>query len=224
MLLCFVGWALENTSAVISIGTPIILLIWFYYSQRRTLSKSYFENIPGIYGGFTNPISDQTKEEKRIYAGIIMNIRDIDDKGYFKGEFDFAETTTDLKDNRIFYRKLKDGVFQFYGKFNFKIYLNKTRHPFKPEENRVYKGKLYLVERLDFNFDNYKINNYLKAEFEIWHYREMQTLKFTFNKAYKNDGFDLPTSFILNKKIGLNFEPYINLVKTVFIGQTRVDK
>jgi len=224
MFLCHTGWTLEQISAAVSIGTPIILLLWFYYSQRRALSKSYFDNVPGIYGGFTEPISDQSKEDGRIYSGIIMNIRDIDDKGYFKGEFDFAETTTDLVGNRIEYRKLIDGVYQFYGKFDFELFLNKTRHPFKPEQNRTYVGKLYLVDRLDFDFGNYEIETYLKAEFDIVHYREMQTLKFSFSKVYKKDAPKLPPSFVLNKKIGLNFEPYINLVNTVFVGHTRVDK
>ena len=224
MLLCFTNWTLEQISSSVSIVTPIILLSWFYYSQRQILSKSYFENVPGIYGGFTDPISDQSKEKGHIYSGIILNIREIDDKGYFKGEFDFAETTTDLIDNKIFDRQLTDGVYQFYGKFDFKIYQSKIRHPFKPNQNRVYIGKLYLVDRLDFNFDSYNIETYLKAEFDILHYREMQTLKFTFSKSYKKDSPKLPSTFILNKKIGLNFEPYNNLVRSVFLGHTRVDK
>lgn len=224
MLLCFQGWTLEQISAAISIGTPVILLLWFYYSQKQTLSKNYFEKIPGIYGGFTDPICDQTKEKGRIYSGIIMSIKDIDNKGYFKGEFDFAETTTDLIGNKIVGRKLIDGIASFYGKFDFELCWNKTRHPFKPKENRTYIGKLYIVDRLDFDFENYQIETYLKAEYDILHYREMQTLKFTLSKTYKNEKLLFPATFTLNKTLGLNFEPYKNLIDTVFLGETRVDK
>src|SRR5690606_32900554 len=36
---------LEDISNLISIATPFILLIWFYYSQRQTLSKDYFSEL-----------------------------------------------------------------------------------------------------------------------------------------------------------------------------------
>ena len=52
----------------------------------------------------------------------------------------------------------------------------------------------------------------------------MQTMKFEISEIYKQDGFYLPNSFLLNKTIGLNFDPYKNLVQVVFEGQTRVDR
>lgn len=218
MFLCYQGWTLEQISAAISIVTPIILLFWFYYSQRQILSKNYFEKLPGIYGGFTDP-KNEGGQGYQVYSGIIMNIKDIDNKGYFKGELDFAETTTEQLP-----RKLIDGIATFYGKLNFKLVYSKKRHPFKPKENRIHVGKLYLVDRLDFDFENYKIENYVKAEYDILHYREMQVLKFTLSKVYRKEGFYLPNSFLLYKTLGFNFEPYKNLIDVVFEGQTRVDK
>ena len=216
--MCCSEITLKEIADVISIITPIVLVCWFYYSQRHTLSKNYFENIPGIYGGFTDP-KNKGGEGYRVYSGIIMNIKDIDSNGFFKGELDFAETTTEENP-----RKLIDGVSTFYGKLNFELQFAKIRHPFKPKQNRQYAGKLYIVDRLDFDFDNYQIENYLRAEYNIIHYREMQTMKFEISEIYKQDGFYLPNSFLLNKTIGLNFDPYKNLVQVVFEGQTRVDR
>jgi hypothetical protein len=223
MISCLQNWTLENISAAISIATPVMLLIWFYYSQKQTLSKSYFDQIDGLYAGFTDPIS-KLEDIKGLYSGIIMNIRDTDDKGYFKGEFDFAESKTDIVSDRISGRKVRDGIHTFLGKLNFELYRNKSRHPFRPEENRTYKGTLYIVDRLDFAFDDYKIETYLSAEYDIVHYREMQTLKFTLKKTHKPENPELPKTFTLYKKMGADFEPYKNVKKTVFYGDTRVDE
>ncbi len=223
MILCFQSWTLEDFSSAISIATPIILLFWFYYSQRQTLSKNYFDQVDGIYAGFTEPIS-KLDDKKGLNSGIIMNIRDTDDKGYFKGEFDFGETKTEIENDRLFFKNVRDGVHTFLGKLDFEIYRDKARHPFKPEENRIYKGTLYIVDRLDFAFEDYKIDTYLRAEYDILHYREMQTLKFTLKKRHKEGEPELPTTFVLHKKMGVSFEPYKNVKDVVFLGNTRSDK
>jgi hypothetical protein len=223
MLLCVTIITLDQISDIISIATPIILFIWFYYSQKQTLSKNYFDQIDGIYAGFTEPIS-KIEDKRGVYSGIIMNIRDTDDKGYFKGEFDFGETKTDIVNDQLEFRNLRDGIHTFIGKLNFKFYKDKTRHPFKPSENRIYKGTLYIVDRLDFSFNDYKIETYLSAEYDIIHYREMQALVFTLKKIHKSDGRDLPQTFTLHKKMGFNFEPYSNVRDSVFRGNTRSDK
>jgi hypothetical protein len=222
MLSFIQGWTLGDISDAISIATPIILFFWFYYSQRQILSKSYFDQVDGIYAGFTEPIS-KVEDKKGLYSGIIMNIRDTDDNGYFKGEFDFGETKTDVENNRLLFRNLRDGVHTFLGKLNFEIYRNKVRHPFRPEENRTYNGTLYIVDRLDFAFDDYKIETYLRAEYDILHYREMQTMKFTLRKRHKTGEPELPETFILHKKMGVSFEPYKNEKEVVFRGDTRSD-
>lgn len=217
------SWTLEQISAAISIATPIILLFWFYYSQRQTLSKYYFDQIDGIYAGFTEPIS-KLEDTKGLNAGIIMNIRDTDDKGYFKGEFDFGETKTEVENNRVYLRNVRDGVHTFLGKLNFELYRDKVRHPFKSEENRTYKGTLYIVDRLDFSFEDYNIETYLRAEYDILHYREMQTLKFQLRKLHKSGEPQLPKTFILHKKMGVSFEPYVNVRDVVFGENVRSDR
>lgn len=223
MLLCFNSWTLEQISAAVSIATPLILLVWFYYSQRQSLSKNYFDQVDGIYAGFTTPIS-KLVDMKGVSAGIIMNIRDTDEKGYFKGEFDYGENQSILEDDKLFFRSLREGIHTFLGKMDFKIYNNKTRHPFRPEENRIYKGTLYIVDRLDFSFEDYKIDTYLRAEYDIVHYREMQTMKFSLRKKHKNEGADFPQTFTLYKKMGASFEPYVNVKELVFRNRTFSDR
>ena len=51
----------------------------------------------------------------------------------------------------------------------------------------------------------------------------MQTMKFTLSKVYKKEYPAIPQSFILYKSAGFDFEPYINVKRTVFI-ETRADK
>lgn len=213
---------LEDISNLISIATPFILLIWFYYSQRQTLSKDYFSELNGIYAGFTEPIS-KVEDKKGLHAGIILNIRETDDKGYFKGQFDFAETITETSGNRVGFRKIRHGIHTFIGKMEFEVHRDKIRHPFKPDQNRTYKGKLYIVDRLDFLFENYKIEDYLSAEYDIKHYREMGTFVFTISKVHRQDRHDLPPKFTLFKKMGAVFEPYSNVKQVVFVENTLSD-
>jgi hypothetical protein len=202
MISCIQCITIEQISEAISIATPIILLIWFYYSQKQTLSKNYFDTIDGIYAGYTEP-ANRNDKRKGINAGIIMNIRDTDDKGFFKGELDFAELEQKMVGNTVESNNLSEGIFTFIGKIDFEIYIDKSRHPFKPKENRIYKGTLYFVDRLDFVFESYNIETYLSAEYDIVHYREMQTLKFTLKKTYRPEFARLPESFVLYKKMGL---------------------
>ena len=211
----------DNVSNAIGLVTPIILFLWFYYSQKQVLSKNYFDEIDGIYAGFTDTSNSNIINE--FQSGIIMNIRDTDNKGYFKGELDYAKTKMEIIDGRQSTRKIHDGVYTFMGKLDFKIFRNKARHPFELKQNRKYAGTLYIVDRLDFDFENYKIEDYLSAEYDILHYREMQTLKFTLRIIHKETGSSLPKSFILYRKMGASFEPYNNVKDSVFMGNTRCD-
>lgn len=217
------SFTLSQISSVISIITPVVLLFWFYYSRKQILSKSYYSEIDGIYAGFPKPISLPTRGGA-VNAEIIMNIRDVNESGYFKGEFDFAEAETFFL-NRIPISNINlDGFHSFLGKLKFTLYQNRSRHPFKPKENRTYLGKLYVIERLDFAFEGFKVEDYLKCEYDIIHHREMQTLKFTLTKTHKDTDPALPKSFVLYKSFGFAFEPYKNVKKTIFVNGTRVDK
>lgn len=219
--MCDPNFGIEKLSVIVSIATPIVLLIWFYYSQRQRFSKHYYEEINGIYAGYTDPIS-KIEDKKGLNAGIIMNISGTDENGYFKGEFDFAETKTNITNYQVSEITIRDGIHTFMGKLNFEIYLNKDRHPFKPEQNRTYFGKLYIVDRLDFQIETTNIETYLTAEYDIEHYREMKIMKFTLNKIYKKDSPELPKSFTLTKSYGLQFEPLKNVKESIFNNQSRV--
>jgi hypothetical protein len=213
----------EKISALISIITPLILLFWFYYTQRQTLSKFYFDEINGLYAGFTKPIS-ASEDGGKVNSGIVMNIRDINNGGYFKGELDFSETTTRMEFNTVRFRLLSDRMQTFFGKMNYQIHLSKDRHPFKAEENRVYTGILYIVTRLDFLFEGNDFEKAILAEYDITHYREMGLMKFKLKQTYGKVKPNLPEQFVLNKSVGFEFEPYVNVRKIVFNGETRVDR
>lgn len=214
---------LGDFANLISIGTPIILLLWFYYSQKNTLSQNYFAEIDGIYAGFTEPTMNP-EHGGRIYGGIIMHIRDTDGKGFFKGEFDFGEREL-FNHNNVPYDQLRtNGIFTFLGELNFSLHANKKRHPLRPNQNRKYTGTLYIVDRLDFDFKQYQIETYLCAEYDITHYREMQALTFTLRKIHRPDRPKLPSEFTLYRKLGASFEPYRNVKETVFHAETWSDR
>lgn len=222
-LICSVEYlTLEDVGNIIGVFTPFILLIWFYYSQKRILSKSYFDQIDGIYAGYTTPTVKI--EGKFIKAGLIFNIRDTDDSGYFKGELDYAELEHGTTNQEYHSNKVIEAIYTLFGKMEFKIYNDKIRHPFKPEENRVYKGTLTIVDRLDFQFEDYKIENYVSAEYLIEHYREMQTMKFTLIKKHRPDFVHLPDTFTLYKSMGFEFEPYTSVKSDIFQGNTFSDR
>ena len=219
MIILFGFTVIQLINSLISILTPIVLVIWFIYSQKQYLSNSYLKEINGIYGGYCEPVKNAKNE-----AGIIMNIRDTDNKGYFKGELQFKEIKRELVNDNVVEKEMVSGIHSFFGKLNHKIFFNKKRNPFKVKTNRLYKGSFYIVDRLDFNFEKNELNDYLVFEYDILHFREMQILKFTFKKQYRNKGKDLPKTFKLHKSLGLDFEPYMNVKKSVFNYRLLVDK
>ncbi|HRE68805.1 MAG TPA: hypothetical protein PLM56_17950 [Cyclobacteriaceae bacterium] len=219
---CDITFGLGDLSDLISILTALVLLLWFYYSQRQILSGKYFSEVAGIYAGFTTP-KTQAQHNGQMHAGIIMNIRSVDSRGFFKGDFDYAETESYTQGDQHVFGLITDGVYSFYGDFDFEIYRSKKRNPFKLKENRIYKGNLYIVDRMDFKLEDYKLEDYLIAEFSAIHYREMETIKFKLNKVHRKGSQKFPDEFVLYRSSGLNFEPYKNL-KTIVFPRTRVDK
>lgn len=213
----------EQISTALSIATPVILLLWFYYSRRLALSKSYFTQIEGLYAGFTETVT-KLSDSKRVYSGIIMNILDADEKGYFRGEFEFTERKIEAVDNMVSSSIVYEGLYSFWGKIDFKLYRSKCRNPLRPDENRIYKGKFYIVERLDFDFKIHKLETYLRAEYDIVHYREMQTIEFQQKIDHRPQSPGAPKTYTLFRKMGANFEPYNNVKRVVFAGDSRVDR
>lgn len=223
MELCEQIFGLEDWSNLVSIVTPVILLFWFYYSQKQNLSKDYLKEVEGIYAGFTKPIATPNNGGQ-MYSGVIMNIRSVDNKGFFKGDFDFAETESCTINGQHRFNQLNDGVYSFFGDTRFRIHFNKKRHPFKTKENRTYKGRFFVVAHMSFPLDNTKFEDYLIAEYDVLHFRERESIKLTIKKVYGKGSQTLPTEILLHKSSGLNFEPYKNLKQVVFNNKTRVDK
>ena len=203
ILSCFYRLYWEHINQVVGIGTPIILLTWFCYSQYQLYFMNYCSEIAGRYAGFPE-LDNKYRNGHRIQTGLILNICDVDSKGYFRGEFSYGKTTYN---NQFEITPLQIGVHVFLGKLNYIFYWDKKRHTLKVEENRVYFGKLYIIDRLDFQFEKIKMDQYLQMEYSITHYRELKAMKFSLLKNYRKESDQLPNDFILYKSIGLTTEP-----------------
>lgn len=216
MLLHYHGiYWLELASQIFGLFTPIILLVWFCYSQYINYLKTYCKEIEGTYAGFVNSSRNLT-DTKGLNAGIIMHVKDVNDKGFFKGEFEYGETLLTFKNNIPTKLPVSTGIHFFLGKLDYRFYLDKIRHPLKSKENRVYKGKLYVITRFDFPFETIEIEEYLHAVYNVIHYREMKILKFTLLDSYEETAQKLPMEFTLYKSAGFSFEPLTGVNHVVF--------
>ena len=165
--------------------------------------------------GYTEPINEEV-ENKTIYAGAILNIKQINHEGFFIGDFDFAESEGG--------KNLIDSLGAFYGKIDYHISFKKKIHPLNHKTNNVYKGKLYFVERLDIPFKISRIESFVTHEYNVLHYREMGLLIIKLSKQNKPDNIQYPKEFNLLKSKGLAFEPYKTLKEVVFNRYTYSDK
>ena len=145
-----------------------------------------------------------------------MNIQTINSQGYFKGDFDYLERAED--------EVVKDSINSFYGKLKYKFNYKRIIHPLDPNKNRTYDGKIYIVDRHDMPLHIENIKPYLKCEFTIKHYREMGAIEFTVPKMLKDSKFIYPSSFVLYKSMGFQFEPYQSVKEVVFKERGRVDR
>lgn len=199
-------------SNIVTLLTAAIVLAWFFITQTQGYKKNLFDEFDGIYSGFVNPKHPQNRERN---AGVRMKIVDTNDQGYFIGDLKFGEVETITEGESIDFRLRRAALLTFYGNLRYKFYRNKLRNPFKLKNNRVYQGRLFVVDRLDFQFEKYDIDIYSRADYEIKYYREMKALKFTLQK--KDKGWNqLPEQFILHKSMGISFEPNENVEQMIF--------
>src|SRR5690242_9373825 len=189
--LCFFHTSLLDTIVDITeISTPVVLFIWFLVTQRQKLSSEYFKEIPGIYAGFTETTNkDDTVQVKgNVYSGVIMKIISINNNGYFIGEFRYGENITIPEHGEFRDQQLKDGIYTFLGKLDFKVYFrSKRRHPYKDKRARIYNGRLYIIDRLDYDHTKHDFEDYIRAEYKIVHYRDRSALYFHEFKKVKKD-------------------------------------
>lgn len=214
----------STMSDLFSIGTPIILLIWFYISRRQVLSQFYFKEIGSEYAGFIKPLLQNEKEatpENRHYAGVIFDFHTVNSSGYFRGEFEYKETTlAPIPYNARFNSAPNleihgEGLHTFWGKIDFELFLPKRRQPFNLKDNRKYNGSLYVVDRLDLNIATHQVIDFLVAEYKFVHYREMEVIDLNLHKHVKKEIL-LPATITLYKKTGADFEPYSSIKRVVF--------
>ncbi|MEJ5995233.1 hypothetical protein WG904_12465 [Pedobacter sp. Du54] len=190
---------------IVSVGTPIVLLIWFAISRKTQLEESFYKDFVGHYGGFTEPID---KSSGIDHGGFLLRILNIDSNGYFLGEFDFGEIKTTISsDKRLSFQQMRDGIYTCLGKIDHEIYASEDRHPMKVDQNRIYKGKFYVVDRLDFQFKSYNFENYIQLEYDLIHYREMKVIELKLTKTHKEIS-QLPAEITAHKKIGLSHDVY----------------
>jgi hypothetical protein len=220
MLPCFSAITLDGTAQIFEIFTPVILFIWFLYSQEEKFRKNYQGEIPGIYGGYTTPVI-AAPPGHTIYAGAILSIKSVNSDGFFIGEFDYGERDRAREDGPP---QIISSLNTFFGHINYHVSFKRDVHPLKPETNRTYKGKLYVVDRIDIPFKISAIESFITYEFDVTHYREMGVLELTFSREYRKSGFEYPQSLILQKSKGIGFEPYQTLKETVFGRHVISDK
>ena len=196
---------ISTLSEIISIGTPVVLLIWFAITRKTQLQESYHRDILGHYGGFTSPIDETIGTN---HGGFLLRILNVDANGYFIGDFDFGENKVTISDNKqLSFQQVRDGIYTCLGRIDHTIYRSKDRHPMKVNENRTYTGKFYVVDRLDFSFKSYNFENYIQLEYDLIHYREMNVIELKLVKTYK-DISQLPAEVTVHKKVGLNHDVY----------------
>jgi hypothetical protein len=226
---CVLGWwksltawlnniSLSEASNLISIATPGVLIAWFYYSQKNTYSKEYYSEIAGVYGGFNEPVTKFDEKKERIYAGGIMNIVDVDSNGYFRGELNYGENRSSNTNGTITFEQVTRGIQTFTGYLDYRMFWKRKRDSYNANKNRKYKGRLYIVHRLDFQFEKMKIEEYTERIYDIVHYREMKVLVFKLRKVTDKDHSNLPHEFKLYRDMGLSFEPSRNVKETAFAG------
>lgn len=197
----------------ISVGTPCILLAWFFITSKRHLKELYFKELPGNYGGFTKPIDENIDVRE---GGFLLRILSIDANGYFQGEFDYGENRTSVTPaNQLQFEQLRDGIFECIGQLSHKIYRSKSRHPMDSKQNRQYKGSFYVVDRLDFDFSNIDFQTYIQKEYEIIHYREMNVIELKLVKTYREIS-KLPDHILLYKDNGLTYNVYDSVKQVSF--------
>lgn len=207
--------SLSDLSNIISIVTAIVLVVWFRYSRKSYLAENYFKEITGKYGGFTEAFNEDISN-----GGILLRILEIDANGYFIGEVEYGEVRTFIDDNRLVDEQIRDGVYTCIGLINHKFKREKKRHPMKVKENRKYKGKFYIVTRLDYEFNKYNFDQYVHLEYNLIHNREMNVLELQLVKSYDTT-YELPKKMTLHKSRGLSFDVYDSVKFSSFTERYR---
>lgn len=119
---------LEILSAYVSLAIPAVLLFWFVYSQWEKHSNVFYTELAGLYVNFTDHVNEIQFDPEREtrYSGMIFNIREINNDGYFSGDIDFGEIISTQVGKRL----VSDGMFNFMGNFNYWPHTNKRRNPY----------------------------------------------------------------------------------------------
>jgi hypothetical protein len=222
MLLSIDKETLSTFAEIFEISTPVTLLGWFLHSRHEEAKRAYYKEIVGQYGGFVNETINKPIKGKRFDGGVTMEIFDIDDNGYFRGQFEYYEneiTLGEVGGRPATERPVHESVSFFYGKlrfrWNYRIF--KNRNPLLWKSNRLYKGDLRIVHR----FDSLNVSEEATLEciYTIIHHRESRVVEFVEKKVFK-ESFQRPKQFTLFKELQTMLDPYTN-VKRIFEDRFR---
>lgn len=202
--------SLEIYSQIFEIATPIVLFFWFLYSRRNNFQKEYFKEIVGLYGGFISNTVNKSEGNIRFDGGITMEIFDIDDNGYFRGQFTYTEQKVVMGNGPASINLATASINFFTGRlfYHWNLAFYKKRNPLLWNTNRLYKGEMYTVMRLDFQTNDE--NEVLESVYKITHHRESRVIEFIENRVNKKTN-PLPKSFALLKSYNHLLDPYKNV-------------
>jgi hypothetical protein len=213
MFLCISKETLSATAEIFEIITPITLMVWFFHSRWVAEKLAYYKTVSGLYGGFVNETINKSKDMLRYDGGLLMEIFTVDDNGYFRGQFEYFEEEVTLGGSVATKRSVYAGIQSFYGRLDFEWeFIGNTANPLLWKTNRIYRGELKIVGRLDWLTEDESSN--LKGVYSILHHRESGVIEFTL-KTLKNADTKLPPHFILFLKSNHALDAYTNVTITM---------
>jgi hypothetical protein len=206
--------ALSITAEAFEILTPIVLFFWFLHTRKQHAKESLFKELIGFYGGWVSNTTNQSDEQNRFEGGLMLQIFDIDENGYFRGEFEYYEKQIQFQNSlpgftaRIVSASLKF----YYGKLKFKWnYKLAKPNPLLYSTNRTYIGELKVIDRLDKISEDE--SSRLEAVYNFKYFREACVLNLIQKGLLKKD-VRLPSRFTLMKKSPHQLDPYTNIDNT----------
>jgi hypothetical protein len=204
---------LEFSAEVFEILTPIVLFFWFFYSRWTKSKTEYFKEIAGNYGAFIPGVTRAPLEGKTYMSGMTMKIFDIDNNGYFRGQFDYYEEETTpgwVGGPNATSQIVQSSINFITGRLSFKWNLSpfKKRNPLLWKTNRIYNGEMTTVDRLDLLAETEDM--LLERVYNIKHHRESRVIEFTLERVNKQN-HNLPSKFILLKSFDHLLDPYKNV-------------
>jgi hypothetical protein len=131
LFIYFLAIDIQIISAWIACSTPVILLIWFFYSENEKLETKLFNELEGIYAGFTPNIDKSiaaSNETILSYKPFLNKKRDPYNPGHNR-KYNGVIYTVDKLDFNFNSQTIQD-----YQKVTYKIVYYREMRCFKFEQ------------------------------------------------------------------------------------------